>query len=102
MKITITHGSKEIHGARVLKDVNMTLESGAVYGFLGKNGSGKTMLMRAVCGLIGLTEGNIDVDGITIGKGQDFPSKLGMLLETPVFLPDRTGYGNLRLLAAIR
>ena len=79
MKITITHGSKEIHGARVLKDVNMTLESGAVYGFLGKNGSGKTMLMRAVCGLIGLTEGNIDVDGITIGKGQDFPSKLGML-----------------------
>nr|WP_289768879.1 ATP-binding cassette domain-containing protein [uncultured Acetatifactor sp.] len=102
MKITITHGLKEIHGVRVLKDVNMTLESGAVYGFLGKNGSGKTMLMRAVCGLIGLTEGSIEVDGITIGKGQDFPSKLGMLLETPVFLPDRTGYGNLRLLAAIR
>ena len=98
MKITITHGLKEIHGVRVLKDVNMTLESGAVYGFLGKNGSGKTMLMRAVCGLIGLTEGSIEVDGITIGKGQDFPSKLGMLLETPVFLPDRTGYGNLRLL----
>lgn len=102
MKLTITHGSKEIHGAKVLKDVNMTLESGAVYGFWGKNGSGKTMLMRAVCGLIRLSEGEIKIDGITIGKGQDFPPELGMLLETPAFLPDRTGYDNLRLLANLR
>lgn len=102
MKITITHGSKEIHGAKVLKDVNMTLESGAVYGFWGKNGSGKTMLMRAVCGLIRLTEGKIEIDDITIGVGWDFPPELGMLLETPAFLPDRTGYDNLRLLAALR
>ena len=98
MKLTITHGSKEIHGAKVLKDVNMTLESGAVYGFWGKNGSGKTMLMRAVCGLIRLTEGEIKIDG----KGQDFPPELGMLLETPAFLPDWTGYDNLRLLANLR
>ena len=102
MKITITHGSKEIHGAKVLKDVNMTLESGAVYGFWGKNGSGKTMLMRAVCGLIRLTEGKIEIDDIAIGEGRDFPPELGMLLETPAFLPDRTGYDNLRLLAALR
>ena len=102
MKITITHGSKEIHGAKVLKDVNMTLESGAVYGFWGKNGSGKTMLMRAVCGLIRLTDGKIEIDDITIGEGRDFPPELGMLLETPTFLPDRTGYDNLRLLAALR
>ena len=102
MKITITHGSKEIHGAKVLKDVNMTLESGAVYGFWGKNGSGKTMLMRAVCGLIRLTDGKIEIDDITIGEGRDFPPELGMLLETPAFLPDRTGYDNLRLLAALR
>lgn len=102
MKLTITHGSKEIHGAKVLKDVNMTLESGAVYGFWGKNGSGKTMLMRAVCGLIRLTEGEIKIDGITIGKEQDFPPELGMLLETPTFLPDWTGYDNLRLLANLR
>lgn len=102
MKITITHGSKEIHGAKVLKDVNMTLESGAVYGFWGKNGSGKTMLMRVVCGLIRLTEGEIRIDDIAIGKEQDFPPELGMLLETPAFLPDRTGYDNLRLLANLR
>lgn len=102
MKLTITHGSKDINGAKVLKDVEMTLESSAVYGFLGKNGSGKTMLMRAVCGLIRLTEGNVGIDDITIGKEQDFPPDLGLLLETPAFLPDRTGYDNLRLLAAIR
>ena len=77
-------------------------ESGAVYGFWGKNGSGKTMLMRAVCGLIRLTEGEIKIDGITIGKEQDFPPELGMLLETPTFLPDWTGYDNLRLLANLR
>lgn len=102
MKIIISHGSKTIRGARVLRDVDMTLESGAVYGFQGKNGSGKTMLMRAVCGLVRLTEGEIRIDGVTIGKEQDFPSGLGMLLEAPSFLPDRTGYENLRLLAAIR
>lgn len=102
MKITITHGSKEIHGIKVLKDVNMTLESGSVYGLLGRNGSGKTMLMRAVCGLITLTEGTVEIDGAILGKELDFPENLGMLLETPVFLPDRTGFENLRLLAAIR
>lgn len=102
MKITVTHGSKEIHGLKVLKDVNMTLEGGAVYGFLGRNGSGKTMLMRAVCGLIVLSEGTVEIDGAVIGKELDFPRGLGMLLETPVFLPDRTGFENLWLLAAIR
>lgn len=102
MKITVTHASKEIHGAKVLKDVNMTLESGKVYGFLGRNGSGKTMMMRAICGLITLTEGTIEVDGAVIGKGLDFPQNMGMLLETPVFLPERTGFENLRLLADIR
>lgn len=102
MKIKITHASREIHGVSVLQDVNMTLESGSVYGFLGRNGSGKTMMMRAICGLIPLTEGSIEIDGVCLGRGQDFPQNLGMLLETPVFLPGRTGFENLRLLAAIR
>lgn len=102
MKIVVKHAAKEIHGIKVLKNVNMTLEGGSVYGFLGRNGSGKTMMMRALCGLISLTEGSIEIDGRRLGCGQDFPQKLGMLLETPVFLQDRTGYENLRLLAAIR
>ena len=102
MKIVVKHAVKEIHGIKVLKDVNMTLEGGSVYGFLGRNGSGKTMMMRALCGLISLTEGSIEIDGSCLGCRQDFPQNLGMLLETPVFLQDRTGYENLRLLAAIR
>ncbi len=102
MKIVVKHAAKEIHDIKVLKNVNMTLEGGSVYGFLGRNGSGKTMMMRALCGLISLTEGSIEIDGRRLGCGQDFPQKLGMLLETPVFLQDRTGYENLRLLAAIR
>ena len=102
MKIVVSHATKEIHGIKVLKDVSMALEIGSVYGFLGRNGSGKTMMMRALCGFISLTEGSIEMDGSRLGSGEDFPRNLGMLLETPVFLPERTGYENLRLLAAIR
>ena len=102
MKIVVSHATKEIYGIKVLKDVSMALESGSVYGFLGRNGSGKTMMMRARCGFISLTEGSIEMDGSRLGSGEDFPRNLGMLLETPVFLPERTGYENLRLLAAIR
>lgn len=102
MKIIITNLSKEIHGSTVLKDVSMTLESGTVYGLLGRNGSGKTMLMRAICGLIRPTKGTIEIDGKVIGKDLSFPQSVGMILETPVFLLDKTGYENLRLLASIR
>ncbi|MDE7424032.1 MAG: ATP-binding cassette domain-containing protein [Lachnospiraceae bacterium] len=102
MKLTITHVSKKIQDSTVLNDVNMTLEGGTVYGLLGKNGSGKTMLMRAICGLISPTNGTIEIDGMMIGKDISFPKNMGMLLETPVFLPERTGYENLRLLASIR
>lgn len=102
MKLTINHVSKKIHDSTVLDDVSMTLEEGTVYGLLGKNGSGKTMLMRAICGLISPTNGTIEIDGRIIGKDISFPYDMGMLLETPVFLSDRTGYENLRLLASIR
>ena len=102
MKIKVTNLSKEIHGSTVLKDVSMTLESGTVYGLLGRNGSGKTMLMRAICGLIRPTSGSIEIDGKVIGKDLSFPQSVGMILETPIFLPDKTGYENLRLLASIR
>ncbi|HBA48904.1 MAG TPA: multidrug ABC transporter ATP-binding protein [Lachnospiraceae bacterium] len=102
MKIKITNLCKEIHGSIVLRDVSMTLESGMVYGLLGKNGSGKTMLMRAICGLIQPTSGAIEIDGKRIGKDLSFPQSMGMLLETPAFLSEKTGYDNLRLLASIR
>ena len=73
MKIEIEHVSKKIKDALVLDDVCMTLESGNIYGFQGVNGSGKTMLMRAVSGLMYPTSGSIRIDGKVLGKNMAFP-----------------------------
>ena len=81
--IEIKNLNKKIKGAEVLKDINLHLEGGKVYGLKGKNGSGKTMLMRAVCGLI-------------------LPRSVGILIENPSFIPGYTGLKNLSVLAAIQ
>lgn len=102
MKIKITHLTKTIKKACVLQDVNMELESGHIYGFQGVNGSGKTMLFRAISGLIHPTEGSIAIDGKLLGQDISFPPDMGILLENPVFLHGYTGYDNLKMLASIR
>ena len=102
MKIKIEHLTKTIKGACVLDDVNMELESGNIYGFQGKNGSGKTMLLRAVSGLIYATRGTIQIDGNIIGKDMAFPPEVGVLIENPAFLGEYSGYDNLKMLASIR
>lgn len=102
MIISIENVSKKIQGATVLDNVNLRMESGNIYGLLGRNGSGKTMLMRAICGLIRPTEGRIMIDGAQQGKDFSFPSDLGMLIETPTFLPEFTGFENLEMLSSIR
>ena len=101
MKIDIEHVSKKIKDALVLNDVCMTLESGNIYGFQGVNGSGKTMLMRAVSGLMFPTSGSIRIDGKVLGKNMAFPEKIGMLIENPAFIDSYTGYDNLKMLASI-
>ncbi len=101
MKIEIEHVSKKIKDALVLDDVCMTLESGNIYGFKGVNGSGKTMLMRAVSGLMYPTSGTISIDGKVLGKNMAFPEKIGMLIENPAFIDSYTGYDNLKMLASI-
>ena len=101
MKIEIEHVSKKIKDALVLDDVCMTLESGNIYGFQGVNGSGKTMLMRAVSGLMYPTSGTISIDGKVLGKNMAFPEKIGMLIENPAFIDSYTGYDNLKMLASI-
>ena len=73
-----------------------------VYGLQGPNGSGKTMLLRLIAGLIRPTSGCVMVDGKRLGEDMDFPDSMGLLLENPVFLPGYTGYKNLELLASIR
>lgn len=93
--------TKEIKGNLILSDINLKLERGKIYGFKGKNGSGKTMLFRAICGLIKATEGEITVDGKVMGKDISFPENLGVLIEYPGFLPNFTGFKNLKYLADI-
>ena len=100
--IEIKNYTKVIRGATVLKNINLTLESGKIYGLWGKNGSGKTMLMRAICGLILPTEGYVSIDGEQLGGKKSFPKSVGALIENPAFLDSKTGLENLLLLAEIK
>lgn len=100
--IEIKNYTKVIRGATVLKNINLTLESGKIYGLWGKNGSGKTMLMRAICGLILPTEGYVSIDGERLGGKNSFPKSVGALIENPAFLDSKTGFENLLLLAKIK
>ena len=102
MKITVKNATKIIKGAVILKDVQIELESGKVYGLQGPNGGGKTMLMRLISGLIRPTRGYVYIDDKQLGKDIDFPPSIGVLIENPAFLPNYTGYKNLELLAQIR
>lgn len=102
MEIHVDNLTKTIRGVTVLEDVNLRLKSGRIYGLQGKNGSGKTMLMRALCGLILPTKGSISIDGAVLGKDISFPESVGVLIENPSFLGGYTGFRNLKMLAAIK
>lgn len=101
MKIEIRNASKVIQKAEVLKDINIHFDGGKIYGLRGKNGSGKTMLMRAISGLITLTTGEVVIDGRILGKDMSFPESIGILIENPSFIDSYTGYQNLKALADI-
>lgn len=100
--IEIDHATKRIQGNTVLDQISLRFESGTIYGLRGKNGCGKTMLMRALCGLIFLTEGTITIDGETLGKSISFPRSIGALIENPSFISGYTGLKNLQILADIQ
>lgn len=101
-EIVVNEVSKSIRGVPIINSVSMTLVSGNVYGFQGINGSGKTMLMRLICGLIYPTKGEIVIDGKRLGKEITFPQSVGLLLENPAFLDSYTGFENLEMLASIK
>lgn len=86
----------------ILSDINLDLEKGKIYGIVGRNGCGKTMLMKCICGFVRPTSGKIKVDGKTIGKDVDFPQNVGIIIETPGFIPYYSGYRNLKILAGLR
>lgn len=102
MTIEVKSVTKVLRKITVLEDVNLILESGTIYGLRGVNGSGKTMLMRLMAGLIRPTKGKVLLDGRRLGKELSFPSDMGMLIENPAFLDGYTAAQNLRLLAGIR
>lgn len=100
MKIEIVGLSKKLAGIDVLNDINLSFESGKIYGLVGGNGCGKTMLLRAISGLLIPTEGEILVDGKRLIKDISFPPKMGLMIENPTFINYLTGYENLKLLAS--
>ncbi|MCH5265727.1 MAG: ATP-binding cassette domain-containing protein [Lachnospiraceae bacterium] len=86
----------------VLNDITVAFEKGKIHGIIGRNGSGKTMLFKCICGFVLPSEGKISVNGKRIGKDIDIPDNIGMIIETPGFLPAYSGFKNLRLLASIK
>ena len=101
-KVEIDHVSKRIGTSLVLDGITMTLHGGQAAGLKGVNGSGKTMLMRLMAGLILPTEGEVRIDGRVLGRDMEFPERTGILIENPAFLEYASGYQNLKLLASIR
>ena len=83
----------------ILKGISSEFEQGKINGLIGRNGSGKTMLMKCICGFVKPTKGSIQVQGKVIGKDRDFPESLGLIIETPGFIPYYSGYKNLKILA---
>lgn len=93
---------KSFKSAEVLKNINLTLESGKVIGLKGKNGSGKTMLMRAISGFILPTSGKVYINDKELGRHISFPPSIGILIENPSFISNYTGFKNLKILASIQ
>lgn len=97
--LNIKNVSKKYGSQVVLQDVSAALEQGRIHGIVGRNGSGKTVLLKCVCGFISYDEGEIAIDGSTIGKDIEMPPSFGMLIENPGFLPHYSAYKNLKYLA---
>lgn len=86
----------------VLKGVNRNFEAGKIHGIVGNNGSGKTVMFKLICGFLQPTTGKVVVQGKQIGRDVDFPQDLGLIIETPGFLPQRSGIRNLEILASLK
>lgn len=100
--IEIEHVTKKFGEDTILSDIDVTMEKGKVYGICGNNGSGKTVLMKCICGFLPVTEGEIRVGGKRIGTEIDFPESIGVIIETPGFLGNLSGIRNLEILAGLR
>lgn len=99
--IKLENVSLKIKKDVILDKINVNFEKGKIHGLIGRNGSGKTMLMKCICGFVKVTSGQVIVDNKIIGKDCDFPNNIGVIIETPGFIPYYSGFRNLKLLAKI-
>ena len=100
-RIEIDGASKTIGNSVVLDQIQLTVKPGEMIGLQGVNGSGKTMLLRLISGLIYPTKGHVLIDGKMLGSDLEFPPSIGFLIENPTFLPQYTGAENLQMLSSL-
>lgn len=100
--IEVENAVKEFKETVVLRNVSVNFESGKIYGLIGRNGSGKTVLLKCICGFLPLTSGVIRVDGKIIGKEIEVPEDIGIIIEEPGFLANYSGFQNLKMLASLK
>lgn len=100
--IKVNNLSLSIKKTVILKEISINFEKGKIHGLIGRNGSGKTMLMKCICGFVKPTNGTVFVGDKQIGKDCDFPDSVGIIIETPGFIPYYSGYKNLKLLADLK
>ena len=100
--IHVEHVALELKKHKLLNDINLRVDAGEIVGLVGCNGSGKTMLMKCICGFQTAFTGLIQVNGKELGKEIDFPNDIGLMIETPGFMPYYSGYKNLKILADLR
>lgn len=100
--IVVEEVSKSYKGVSVLNHVNISFEKGKIHGIIGRNGSGKTVFIKIICGLVRPDKGHVSVNGKEIGKDVDFPESVGVIIEAPGFLPALSAYKNLDYLASLK
>ena len=100
--IDVSNVTKKFRDATVLQNINIQFEEGKIYGIVGRNGSGKTVLFKLIIGYLRTTEGQVRVYGKEVGKDKDFAEEIGIIIENPGFINGYTGYKNLEYLASIR
>ena len=102
MKIEVKNASKKFKNVTILQDLNLEFSEGKIYGLIGRNGSGKSVFFKILCNFYSPTSGEVLYDGINIFKENTFPPETRALIEKPAFLPDITGFENLKMLASIQ
>lgn len=102
MKVKIENLTKKIDNNIILDNINLDLEDGKIYGFIGRNGSGKSMLFKTICGFIKPTTGKVIVNGVDLYEKNEFPKETSALIDSPKFITSLSGFENLKLIASIQ